>query len=83
LQAEQDDLDDRLAISHLGSRERHEARALAGAFSRMVAAGPPGGTSGHEAEHPGPEHLPAGTSRSDVEQNRKEQDDDSSDHKDR
>lgn len=55
LQAEEQDREDRLGIRHLGPRERAEARGFASAFGIMVAAGPPGGTSGHEAEHPGPE----------------------------
>jgi len=70
LRAEQQDLDDRLGIAHLGPRERAEARGFAGGFGRMVAAGPPGGTSGHEAEHPGPEQPPAGTSGWEQEQDR-------------
>jgi len=65
LRAEQQERDDEMGLLDLPPSQRAEARVFHRAFARVVAMGPPairpvGGTSGFEAEHPGPERPPAG-----------------------
>ncbi len=77
LDAERQEREDRLDIAHLGPRQRAEERGFAAAFSRMAAARPSRGTSGCEAEHPGPEQPSrCGTSGAEAEQDRGREKDD-------